>query len=262
MRIETKDGNEYIGQMMGQDSVKIYLKTQNLGEIGIPKSEVKYWEPIHAQQIKEGKLWFTNPQSTRYFWSPNGYGLKKGEGYYQNIWVLWNQVGYGVTENFSIGGGIIPLFFFGGASTPVFLTPKVSFPLDKDKINIGGGALLGTVLGEEDASWGILYGIGTLGSPDNNITLGVGYGYAGGDWASRPLITLSGMVRLSNRGYFLTENFYISDGSGESIIIMSLGGRWIIKKAGLDFGLFIPVGEVGDFIAVPWLGFTVPFGKQ
>jgi hypothetical protein len=43
---------------------------------------------------------------------------------------------------------------------------------------------------------------------------------------------------------------------------MSGGARWIIKKAALDFGLFAPVGaESDDFIVIPWLGFTIPFGK-
>src|SRR5665811_603994 len=114
VRIETLNGNEFLGEIVSQDSLSIKLKTQTLGEITISKRDIKFREEIDVQQIKGGKYWFGNPQSTRYFWSPNGYGLKKGEGYYQNIWVLWNQFAYGVTDNFSIGGGIIPIFLFGG----------------------------------------------------------------------------------------------------------------------------------------------------
>lgn len=260
IQIETNDGNEFIGEIIDQDSVKIYLKTQNLGEIGILKVDIKSQSKINIQQIKDGKLWFANPQSTRYFWSPNGYGLKKGEGYYQNIWVLWNQFSYGVTDNFSIGGGVIPLFLFGGGPTPVFLTPKISIPIEKDRFNVGGGLLLGTILGESESSFGILYGLSTFGTPDNNVTFGLGYGFAGSEWASSPLININGMFRVGSRGYFITENYYISTG-GESAVIISLGGRWIIKKAALDFGLVVPVADIGEFIAIPWLGFTVPFGK-
>jgi hypothetical protein len=43
--------------------------------------------------------------------------------------------------------------------------------------------------------------------------------------------------------------------------MLSLGGRRIIKKAALDFGLFMPVGADAGFIAIPWLGFTIPFGN-
>ena len=211
--------------------------------------------------MKAGKLWFENTQSTRYFWSPNGYGLKKGEGYYQNIWVLWNQASIGVTDYFSVGAGIVPLFFFGGTATPVWIVPKFSIPVVKDKFNIGAGAIAGTLLGE-GTGFGIVYGLGTLGNRNNNVTLGVGYGYAGGDWAKKPMITFSGMARVGQRTYILTENYFISTVE-ENVVILSVGCRSIIKKAGIDYGLFIPVvSEQESFIAIPWVGFTMPFGKK
>lgn len=261
IKIETTDGNEFIGKIVAQDSSKIVLETNKLGQISIQKSDIRIQEEIDVQQIKNGILWFDNPQSTRYFWSPNGYGLKKGEGYYQNIWVLWNQFAYGVTDNFSIGGGIIPLFLFGGGPTPVFITPKISIPVANGKVNLGAGALMGTVLGESETGFGIVYGLSTFGTPNNNVTLGIGYGYAGGEWSSSPLININAMFRITSRGYFITENYYINAG-GESFGLMMLGGRWIINKAALDYGFVIPVGDIGAFVAIPWLGFTIPFGNK
>jgi hypothetical protein len=258
--IETVDGNEFIGQIVTEDSLRIVVKTEKLGEISIFRSDIKRREILEVQQIKEGKYWFPNPQSTRYFWSPNGYGLKQGEGYYQNIWVLWNQFAYGLSDNFSIGGGIIPLFLFGGTPTPVFITAKFSIPVVENKFNLGAGAIAGTILGEEETGFGILYGISTFGTPDNNVTLGMGYGFAGGEWAQSPMININGMFRVSSRGYFITENYYINAG-GENVVLITLGGRRIIKKAALDYGLVIPIADIGQFVAIPWLGFTVPFGK-
>ncbi len=260
VNIETIDGNEFIGQIISEDSLKVVLKTEKLGEISIFRSDIKRREILEVQQIKEGKYWFPNPQSTRYFWSPNGYGLKQGEGYYQNIWVLWNQFAYGLSDNFSIGGGIIPLFLFGGTPTPVFITAKFSIPVVENKFNLGAGAIAGTILGEEETGFGILYGISTFGTPDNNVTLGMGYGFAGGEWAQSPMININGMFRVSSRGYFITENYYINAG-GENVVLITLGGRSIIKKAALDYGLVIPIADIGQFVAIPWLGFTVPFGK-
>ena len=204
VNIETVDGNEFIGQIVNEDSLKIVLKTEKLGEISIFRSDIKRQKIVEVQQIKDGKYWFPNPQSTRYFWSPNGYGLKQGEGYYQNIWVLWNQFAYGLSDNFSIGGGIIPLFLFGGAPTPVFLTTKFSIPVVENKFNLGLGAIAGTVLGEEETGFGILYGLSTFGTPDNNVTVGMGYGFAGGEWAKSTMINVNGMFRVSSRGYFIT----------------------------------------------------------
>lgn len=261
IQIQTIDENEFIGTITSEDNLKIVLKTENYGEITIQTSDIKSRKEIDLQQIKDGKLWFANPQSTRYFWSPNGFGLNKGEGYYQNIWVLWNQFAYGITDNFSIGAGIIPLFFFGGTATPIFATAKFSFPVVKNKFNVGAGAIVGTLLGESESGVGILYGLSTFGSPDNNVTLGMGYGFAGGELASSPTINFNGMFRISSRGYFITENYYIS-GGGENFVLISFGGRSIIKKLALDYGLVIPIFSGMDtFFALPWLGLTIPLGE-
>ena len=260
--VETVDGNNFLGEVIKEDALNIVLKTQNLGEITIPKNNIKLLKEIDNSIIKDGKLWFENPQATRYFWAPNGYGLKAGEGYYQNIYVLWNQFAYGITDNFSIGGVVVPLFLFGGGPTPVFITPKFSIPIKKDKFNIGGGAIIGTVLGEPDLSFGIVYGLTTFGTRDNNVSLNLGYGFVGEDWTRSPLINISGMFRISSRFYFLTENYFINVG-GYGVGEIGLGGRWIIKKAALDFIFAIPFApDMGTFVAIPLIGFTIPFGNN
>ncbi len=262
VKIETTDGNEFVGKIVEENDGKIILETEKLGRITIKQTDIKSRSEIKAQQIKNGKLWFDNPQATRYFWAPNGYGLKKGEGYYQNIYVLWNQFSVGVTDNFSLGAGIIPTFLFAGASTPVFATAKFSVPLEKEKINLGGGAIIGTVLGEDLGGFGIVYGVSTFGSRDNNVTVGIGYGFADGEFAHAPLINLSGLFRFSSRGYFITENYYVN-GGGNGGGVISLGGRWLIKKASLDFLLAIPYGmDLGTFVAFPVIGFAIPFGSN
>jgi len=261
-RIETRDGNTYMGQIIAQDSVKIIFDSDQLGKINILRADIKKIYPIVKEKIIEGKYWFENPQATRYFYVPNGYGLQKGEGYYQNVWVLFNSFAVGVGENFSIGGGLLPLFLFAGAPTPVWITPKLSIPLSSDKIGLGSGALLGTIIGEKEAGFGILYGISTFGSKDQNVSVGLGYGYAGGDWAKTPMINLSAMLRTGARGYFITENYFIKTG-GTTTVLLWLGGRQIIKEAGLDYGLIIPLNsEMEEFIAIPWLGITIPFGHS
>ncbi len=259
VRIETSDGNDFTGKIIKEDASRIVLKTSRFGEITIQKADIKRRQMVVPEQIKDGKLWFANPQATRYFWAPNAYGLKKGEGYYQNIYVLWNQFVLGVNDNFSLGGGVIPLFLFGGGPTPVFATAKLSVPIEKDKLNLGGGAIVGTILGEDFGAFGLVYGLSTFGSPDNNVSIGLAYGFADGDWANTPLINLSGIFRISSRGYFISENYYINvDGTGAAVL--GLGGRWIIKKAALDFIFGIPVAaDMDSFVAVPLIGFTIPF---
>jgi hypothetical protein len=257
--IETSDGNSYVGQVISSDSTKMVLKTDKLGEITILVKDIKNKTALDAKQIKGGKLWLENPQSTRYFFSPNGYGLKKGEGYYQNIWVVMNSFAVGINDYISLGGGLIPAFLFGEA-TPAWITAKVSIPVVRDKLNLGAGVLAGSAIGASDTGFGIFYGLATVGSKDNNVTVGMGYGFASDSGTSSPMFNLNGMLRVSPRGYLLTENYLFVSGSATTVIL-SFGGRTIIKGAGLDYGLIIPAME-GDLIAIPWLGITIPFGKH
>lgn len=258
--VETKDGNEFIGYIRSIESDVIVVSTENFGEVRIRRQNIKSIRPLEKGQIVAGEYWPYNPHATRYFFGPNGYGLRKGEGYYQNTWVFFNQVSYGISDNFSMGLGIIPLFLFAGAPTPVWITPKVSLPIKRDKINLGLGGLFGTVLGNEGSSFGIAYGQATFGSRDRNINVGLGYGYAGESWANTPTISVSGVYRVGKKFALMTENYMISAGE-ENYVLMSAGGRFIGKKIAVDAGLVLPTQTGGEFFAIPWLGITAPFGK-
>jgi hypothetical protein len=262
LRIETKDGNIFIGNLITEDSLTLVLKTERLGVVNIPLVDIKSRTELSEAKKVEGQFWLPNPQSSRYFWSPNGYGLEKGSAYYQNIWILYNQVSVGITDNFSIGAGMLPLFLFAGAPTPIFFVPKISIPVVRDKFNMGTGAFVGTVLGEETGWFGLLYGTTTVGSRDRNISLGMAYGFSQDRWMQRPIWNLSSMIRISPKGYLISEN-YVIPGENTTVVIVSLGGRSIIGSIGLDYSLWIPfTGEMDSFVAIPFLGITVPLGKK
>jgi len=262
-QIITNDGNEFIGTIIEQDPQKIVLKTASLGIITIQKSNIKSMTLIASEKIKDGAYWEDHMQSTRHFWSPNGYGLKKGEAYYQNVWIFFNQFSVGITDNILLGGGIIPAFLIAGTPTPVWITPKVSFPVVKDKVNVGVGGLFATVLGESNSNIGITYGTATFGPRDKNVTVGIGYGYADGSWASSPTFSLAFISRVGKRGYFISENYLIST-SDTYLFLGMIGGRSILGKGnvGLDYGLVVPISsDIDTFVAIPWLGITVPLSQ-
>lgn len=263
-RIETNDGNEYIGTIHSRNTEVIVLKTFRLGLITLRVSDIVSIETILKDRIKGNQHWFDNVQATRYFFQPNGYGLKKGEAYYQNIWVLFNQVSYGFTDHFSVGLGTIPTFLFSGSADgiPFWLTPKLSIPLVDDRVNLGIGVFYANAFGAGEEGIGIAYGLSTFGTKDKNLTLGIGYGFSDGEWGQLPAITLSTMIRTGQRGYFLSENYFITS-ADETIALVSIGGRRIIKRSGLDFGLFIPYSsDQTIFFAIPWLGLTFRLGKK
>jgi hypothetical protein len=120
---------------------------------------------------------------------------------------------------------------------------------------------LGTVLGEKTGMFGIVYGTTTFGTRDQNFSLGIGYGFDQGEWMNVPAFNFSGMIRLSPKSYFITEDYVISAG-GDVLILLSIGGRSIIRNIGIDYSLWIPCGNGNGFVAIPFLGVTVPIGKK
>ncbi len=262
-QVETTDGNIYLGEKVQETDLFVELDTEALGVIQIAKSTIMLMRTVDEKEAKRTKAGKGNDaQATRYLFSPNAYNLRKGQGYYQNTWVFYNQVSVGITDNISIGGGLVPLFLFGvGAPTPVFITPKVSIPINRDKVNVAAGALIGGVVGEDvtDGFAGIAYGVSTFGSRTQNLTVGIGYGFAGQDFTQTPLLTISGITKIGKRSYLLTENYLIPNGGG-GLALLSGGGRWVGDAISIDYGLFVAVSDFGG--AFPWLSLTVPFGNK
>lgn len=66
-RVETSDGNEYVGRVVSKDGEKITIITEQLGEITLFTRDIKSINEVPISSYKDGKLWFENPQATRYF---------------------------------------------------------------------------------------------------------------------------------------------------------------------------------------------------
>jgi len=259
-KIKTTDGNEFVGEIVLQTETEMKIKTLTIGTITLQLADIAKIEKVNRKNIRGDEIWVENPHDSRYFFAPSSYGLRKGEAYYQNAWIFFNQLSYGVTDNFSIGAGTVPLFIFAGTSSPVWITPKISIPVTENNFALGGGAFVGTIIGEGE-EFGIVYGTSTFGSREKNLTLGLGYGFADGDFADSPAITLSAMVRTGKKGYFITENYLLSTG-GDTNGLLSFGGRRLWSNVALDFGGIIPVGDdIGDLVIVPWLGIVFTFSK-
>ncbi len=244
--IELKSGKEYQGNIVRQDQEKLRLRQLDGTEIEISLDHI-----ASINFISELDLVRRYAQ-TRYFFAPNAFSLKKGEAYYQNAWIFFNQVSVGLSDNFTLGMGTVPLFLFDPEVLgPLWITPKLCLPVIEDKMNVAVGGLYGTILGE-NVTFGITYASATFGNIDNNATVSIGYGVVDGEWADLPTFAFSGMVKAGHHTYLVTENYYI-----DGFLIMSFGGRTDFRKLSLDYGLMVP-GEFEGFF-LPWLGVTVPF---
>ena len=79
-RVETRDGNTFIGTIRDQDAERIILRTTRFGEITVLKRDISRMTITKGDGLRDQPVMFENPQATRYFWSPNGYGLRRGGG--------------------------------------------------------------------------------------------------------------------------------------------------------------------------------------
>ncbi|MDO6389701.1 hypothetical protein Q4E40_06155 [Pontibacter sp. BT731] len=258
--VETRDGSVIQGIFLGQTDGGIRLQTDSAGEILIPHTQIKSTQIIDDSRMHDGAYWFENPNATRYLFSPSAFSLKKGEAYYQNTYLVLNSFNIGITDNITMGGGFELISTFSG--TPAFyLTPKATFEIN-NKWRAGGGLLYMNVIGvgEDFSGLGIGYGIVTYGNSDDNATLGMGYGFVDGELSSKPVITLSGMKRLSSRIGVVSENWLVPWDSYYGVF--SYGIRFMGERLTVDLA-FINNRDIAEAIpiGVPYVDFVIKFGK-
>jgi hypothetical protein len=109
---------------------------------------------------------------------------------------------------------------------------------------------------------GTLNAFGTYGNKNNNITGALGWGWADGNFSSKPLVTISGMTRLSKRVALVSENWIVPGAGSKSSYygIFSYGVRFLGEKTSIDLA-FMNNRDIskGIFIGIPWLDFVVNF---
>src|SRR5204863_60770 len=144
--------------------------------------------------------------------APTARMLAKGEGYFSDSYLLLLTVAGGVTSRFTMGGGMSIIPSTNPQNNIFYLTPKVGL-IEQPHFGLAAGALIGFAgfegIDAKDRSFGILYGVSSVGSNDNHLDFGAGWGYAGGRVSGDPAIMVGGATRLSRRVSFLTENYYL-----------------------------------------------------
>lgn len=268
---EMNDGNSIIGKVIDEDDNNFYIQSESLGDITLVRNQVKRVKTMI--EVAKGKAWFPNPHETRYLFMPSAFSLAKGEAYYQNTYILFNSINYGITDRFTLGGGFSILGLFPTILPGQYiLTPKYSAPMS-DNFHFGGGLLLGFATNPSFFSsssnqievdfGGILYTMGTLGNREKNLTLGVGFAYGGGEVSRSPVITFSGMTRLGRKLSFVSENWWIPgtdvfDGGGTLVVSYAL--RIFGEKMSIDIGFFNQRDIFEVFpLGIPWLDFAYKF---
>jgi len=214
VKIVLEDQNSISGQLIDKSDNSLILQSQ-LGELNILIEDIEQIELEGMDFDPSYAFKYNNPNATRYLFAPSAIPLKKGEGYYQNVWVSINSVNYGISDHVSISAGIELISTFAAISSGyggplAYSNIKIGKQI-RENMYVGGGVLAAGMLSlDEGGGMAMGYGLFTVGNTDNNATLGVGYGLVDGSFSNRPIIVLSGMTRASNHLAFVSENWFVS----------------------------------------------------
>jgi hypothetical protein len=247
--ITMRDGSSLVGRIVsvGADSVDFQM---GIGRVPIAVKDIREISETDSGRMHGGQYWFPNPNATRLFFAPTGQMLKQGEGYFADYQVFFPGFAYGITDNISIGGGM-SLFPTGLDEQVYYVTPKVGVSFG-EQLHLAAGLLFA---GTGGGTGGVYYGVGTVGDGDASATIGLGYGFAGGDIESKPVVMLGGEKRVSRRIALVTENYLlpISDDN----VVYSFGIRFMGEKLTTDLAIFNVVGS--GVIGLPYVDFVFKF---
>jgi hypothetical protein len=266
VHIELVDGNAIEGKLLARRGDTVVVESRTLGTVNLNIKNIKNIDALTPENLKSGKYWFDNVHAIHGFVTPTAFNLRKGEGYYGNIFLFFNYAGYGFTDYFSISAGTELISILsgetGGLPSIFFINPKFSFKADKS-LTIGAGVLLGISreLFDNNRQVNPLpYGVVTLGNRNNNLSVGLATAFDGE--ANSSVVTISGQARLSRGVALMSENFI-----GPDFNFGVSGFRFMNKNFAFNAGLMYSFGSDNNFIfendssliPIPFLGLSVPF---
>lgn len=272
--VELVNNTSITGKKVSDDGREVGIMTKDRGLILIPKYEIKSITLVSSMPVVSGNRVFPNPHPSRYYYSPSGIPMKKGEGYIQSICYLAFQAQYALTDNWSIGA-TTPLW-----AAPFLVNAKFTNVLresaDKKKnVYLAAGIQAGTLSYIDPGTWlGVGYVGLTFGNPESNITINGGllgvsrkrytYNYptytVSRDNQTRPAVSLSWNQRVSATASFMGEFWYVGD-----YIIGGPGLRFYSgRKNAIDIALL--GGYDLDFrdgiFGIPFVSWTRKFGSK
>jgi hypothetical protein len=268
-----KDGSIISGKIINRNKNDVVIQTAELGIISLPYTKIKNEREFKDASVTEtGTIWFKNPNSTRYLFAPSAFQLKKGEGYYQNIYGAGNAVNYGITDNITIGGGLMGPF-------AAYINLKAGVKLG-EYVSLAGGAIVGNALfpvNGNSTGVGLGFGVVTIGNYDHNITVGSGYGFLNENGKviqqKKPMYVVNAMARLGKKHAFVTENWIVNvqgdpfdrglNSSSHYETFFSYAFRFMGERSTLDAGFINTPAliEKGWYIGIPYIGFVIRFGN-
>ena len=203
--ITTMNGGIFVGPIITDNAQVLVVKTNDRGEVSIPKYQVKSMKELEEGQLNKDGEYVSDPLfATRYFITTNSFPMKKGDNY-TSLNLFGPEFHFGVGDKFGIG---VMTSWLG---VPIIGTVKYSINLG-ETANLGIGALVGTGSWASPEFFGALpFGTLTFGTRKSNINFSGGYGVVafGNDPESQALFSIAGAIGNGGKVSFVFDSFIL-----------------------------------------------------
>ena len=248
--IRLLDGSVLFARVTAVEGETIVLVTLVGVRIEVERSQIRTARPAEGRVVG-GEFWREDPNSSRLFFSATGRTLRRGEAYIGTYILVLPFFAIGLTDRITLAAGAPVLF---GRWEPFYVAPKVQvFSTARSAISVGTLAFF-----FDDEVGGINYGVGTFGTPDHALTVGLGFGFAGDQFYNQPVAMIGGETRTGRRFKLVTENYFLP---GEDGLLFSFGFRFIGERFSADLGIAGFAGDTASECCLPLLNFSYAFGR-
>jgi len=212
VRVIKNNGKAIMGELLSDDGREVLIKTEDLGNIYVPKHEIEKIEKVKSSDFREGEYVGDDRFATRYFLTTNGLPIKKGE-HYGMLSFYGPEAHFAVSDNLNVG--VMTTWL----ATPTVLSFKWSTELS-EKVHLGIGSLAGVNPFFAQGYGGLLFGSLTLGDRKANVTVSGGYAgvasFDGSSGGSAPLLSLAGMFKATDKISLVADSFIYLGNSPEN----------------------------------------------
>ena len=270
IKLEIIDGSYLIGKIQDYNDSTIVIKSDFYDLVTIKINYIRKIKNFRSG----GYMPINNYNSAHYFANPSGYGIKKGEQYYQNIGLALNHFAFGITDYFSISVGTEIISLLNGLIPITYISPKISIPIIVNNEIIGAFGVSSTFAIYDDNSYSsdnvnfanFFHQTFTLGNRNQNIS--IGFGIIGSklfdenrrDDNKVYSINLSAIHPVGEKTSFVTDNTYVHVDFHNKYFLLSTGFRFHFKKrnGSMDLGFWSNAffNESGGIPIAPFFSFT------
>ncbi|HMC97459.1 MAG TPA: hypothetical protein VKG92_07400 [Flavobacteriales bacterium] len=199
--------------------------------------------------------------------------LDRGEGYYKNMMVTFNQVAIGITRNLSVGAGVDlasvvttrtrgPVWF-GRMQLSGDLSDLVHIGVSSFYLNYPLPTAAELPDDQKTSGFGAALGMFTFGDADRQITVAGGWGHDGKRATRGPVLNFAAAYRVFPNVSVITEHWILSD-PDKTFPLHTLGIRVIGEYLSMDAGVAYDPEITSKItpIGLPFIAAILNFGQR